>query len=78
MCPRSKEENERVRSQTTEQLLQAALTLFAKNGYHGVDLAEIAKEAGVSKGLAYHYFKSKEELLVTLAEQRLPRVGPLD
>ena len=40
-------------------------------------MREIAKEAGLSKGLAYHYFSSKEELLVNIAEQRLQQYFPL-
>ncbi|HEV8051735.1 MAG TPA: TetR/AcrR family transcriptional regulator [Parachlamydiaceae bacterium] len=59
------------------RLLEGALKVFAKHGYHASSMAEIAKEAGVSKGLAYHYFSSKEDLLVTIAEQRLQQYFPL-
>ena len=40
-------------------------------------MAEIAKEEGVSKELAYHYFASKEDLLVAIAERRLQQYLPL-
>ncbi len=43
--------------------MQAALELFAREGYHTASVARIAKYAGISKGLLYNYFKSKEDLL---------------
>lgn len=39
------------------------MRLFSKQGFHSVSVSQIAKEAGVSKGLIYNYFSSKEELL---------------
>jgi AcrR family transcriptional regulator len=54
-----------------ECLLKAALKVFAANGYHGSSVADIAKEAGVSKALFYHYFECKKDLLVLFAKQRL-------
>ncbi|HEV8051746.1 MAG TPA: helix-turn-helix domain-containing protein [Parachlamydiaceae bacterium] len=77
MCPRKREDNEKIREQTSIRLLEGALKVFAKNGYHASSMSEIAKEAGVSKGLAYHYFSSKEDLLVSIAEQRLQEYLPL-
>ena len=77
MCPRKKEDNEKIREQASNRLVQGALKVFAKHGYHASSMAEIAKEAGVSKGLAYHYFTSKEDLLVRIAEQRLQQYFPL-
>lgn len=62
---------------TKESLLQAALRVFAANGYHGSSVADIAKEAKVSKALFYHYFKSKNDLLVIFAKQRLEEWAPL-
>lgn len=62
---------------TKESLLQAALKVFAANGYHGSSVAEIAKEAKVSKALFYHYFESKNDLLVIFAKQRLEEWTPL-
>lgn len=77
MCPRKREDNEKIREQTSIRLLQGALKVFARHGYHVSSMSEIAKEAGVSKGLAYHYFSSKEDLLVSIAEQRLQEYFPL-
>ena len=39
------------------------MELFAHNGYHSTSISQIAREAGVSKGLLYNYFDSKEALL---------------
>jgi len=77
MCPRKKEDNDKIREQTSIRLLEGALKVFAKHGYHASSMSEIAKEACVSKGLAYHYFSSKEYLLVSIAEQRLQQYFPL-
>jgi AcrR family transcriptional regulator len=49
-----------------EQLLEAAVRVFARGGYHGSRVADIAEEAGVAHGLLYHYFSSKEEVLQTI------------
>ena len=62
---------------TKENLLKAALKVFSANGYHGSSVADIAKEAKVSKALFYHYFESKNELLVIFAKQRLEEWIPL-
>lgn len=51
---------------TKERIYTAALKLFAEKGYGETTLREIAKESGVSLGLAYRYFASKEELLLEL------------
>jgi AcrR family transcriptional regulator len=47
-------------------LLDAAVRVFAKKGYHACRVGDIAKEAGVAYGLLYHYFSSKEEVLETI------------
>jgi AcrR family transcriptional regulator len=44
-------------------ILRAAITVFARSGYHKSRVSDVAKEAGVAYGLVYHYFSSKEELL---------------
>jgi TetR/AcrR family fatty acid metabolism transcriptional regulator len=48
--------------------LRAAIDVFARKGYHGCRIADVAREAGVAYGLVYHYFKNKDELLETVAE----------
>jgi TetR/AcrR family fatty acid metabolism transcriptional regulator len=49
-------------------ILRAAIDVFAKKGYHGCRIADVAREAGVAYGLVYHYFKNKDELLETVFE----------
>jgi TetR/AcrR family transcriptional regulator, fatty acid metabolism regulator protein len=47
-------------------ILDAAVRVFARQGFHTCRVADIADEAGVAYGLVYHYFSSKEEILNTL------------
>jgi AcrR family transcriptional regulator len=47
-------------------LLDAAVRVFARKGYHTCRVGDIAEEAGVAHGLLYHYFASKEEVLETV------------
>lgn len=49
-----------------EQILDAGLDLFVRNGYHGTTSKEIAEALGISPGLMFHYFKSKDELYIEL------------
>lgn len=63
MSPRSKEKFEEIRVNKRRQILDAAVECFAARGYHAVSVSDLAKHAGVSKGLMYNYFCSKEELL---------------
>jgi len=47
-------------------ILDAAVRVFAKRGYHTSRVGDIAEEAGIAHGLLYHYFSSKEEVLETV------------
>jgi TetR/AcrR family fatty acid metabolism transcriptional regulator len=47
-------------------ILNAAVRVFARQGFHTCRVSDIADEAGVAYGLVYHYFSSKEEILDTL------------
>ena len=47
-------------------ILDAAVRVFARKGYHAARVGDIAEEAGVAHGLLYHYFRSKEELVETI------------
>ena len=66
MSPRSQEKIEQIRSQSITKILNAAFELMARNGYEATSISQIASKAGVSKGLMYNYFASKEELLQAL------------
>ena len=52
------------------QILDAAIRVFARQGFHSCRVSDIAREAGVAYGLVYHYFKSKEEVLNELFSER--------
>ncbi len=55
-----------------DEILDAALRVFARCGLHKTNLEEVAKEAGISKGTIYLYFKNKEELFVAAAHRVVP------
>jgi len=61
--PRTKKQFEEIRKSSRQKILDAALEVFAKEGYHSSTVSSIAKTAGISQGLLYNYFKSKEEVL---------------
>ncbi|MCX2744773.1 TetR/AcrR family transcriptional regulator [Mangrovivirga sp. M17] len=52
--------------QKRKRILFSALELFATQGYDGTSVSQIAKAAGISKGLTYVYFESKEDLLLQI------------
>ncbi|MFL5822721.1 MAG: TetR/AcrR family transcriptional regulator [Solirubrobacteraceae bacterium] len=52
------------------QILDAAVRVLARQGFHTCRVSDIADEAGVAYGLVYHYFSSKEEILDTLFVER--------
>jgi AcrR family transcriptional regulator len=51
-------------------ILDAAVRVFARRGFNGCRVSDIADEAGVAYGLVYHYFRSKDEVLNTLFSER--------
>ena len=55
-------------------ILRAAITVFARSGYHTSRVSDVAKEAGVAYGLVYHYFGSKEDLLETVFRRTWSRM----
>jgi TetR/AcrR family fatty acid metabolism transcriptional regulator len=60
------------------QILDAAVTVFARQGFHATRVSDIADEAGVAYGLVYHYFRDKDELLESVcAEQWAIFLGAL-
>ena len=67
MSPKSAEQFAAIRQKRRAMIMQAALELFGNNGYHNTSISDIAREAGVSKGLLYNYFSGKEDLLRNIA-----------
>ena len=64
---------ERRREMTRRHLLDAAAIVFAREGFHGATLDEVAKLAGFTKGAVYSNFKSKDDLFLALLEQKTER-----
>ncbi|TBL80370.1 TetR/AcrR family transcriptional regulator [Paenibacillus thalictri] len=62
-----------MRLQTINKLKQAGLKLFAKKGLAATNIKEIAREAQVSLGLIYHYYPSKEDLYLSLANEAMEK-----
>lgn len=60
-----------------ERILLAAERIFARHGFFAAKVSDVAKEAGVADGTIYLYFKSKDELLISLFERRMQQVNTL-
>jgi AcrR family transcriptional regulator len=57
-----------------QALLDAAVRVFARKGFHSARVGDVAEEAGVAYGLVYHYFRSKDELLETIFRESWGRL----
>ncbi|MBY7143217.1 TetR/AcrR family transcriptional regulator [Virgibacillus sp. NKC19-3] len=53
------------------QIIEAAVEVIAENGYHASQVSKIAKKAGVADGTIYLYFKNKEDILVSVFEEKM-------
>ncbi len=71
MSPRTEEVNQRIRDEQRDKILTAASKVFAHKGFAATKMADIAAEAGVSYGLAYHYFANKEKIFSALVERAM-------
>ena len=71
MSPRNQEQNEQIRDERREQILSAALRAFAVRGFAATKVSDIIAASGISYGLVYHYFKSKEDLFYELVRRAL-------
>ena len=67
--PRTPEQYEQIRKEKRQQIMEAALELFAHDGYYNTPISKIAQTAGISKGLMYNYFESKEDLVISVMNQ---------
>ena len=54
-----------------QQIIEAAVRVFARNGYYNSRVSDIAREAGVASGTIYLYFKTKDDILVTLFREKM-------
>lgn len=69
MSPLNRQKLDQIRDERREGIKQAALKVFARRGYTGTKMSLIAKEASISEGLIYRYFKSKKDLFITLIQE---------
>lgn len=60
--PKSQERCEEIREETRSKILNDSMLYFAKNGFAGTKISDLAKHIGIGQGTLYIYFKSKEEL----------------
>jgi AcrR family transcriptional regulator len=63
------------REEKRGRIIQAAARVFARNGYAGTLVADIAVEAGIGKGTVYQYFKGKEDLLFAVFDWYMEEIG---
>src|ERR1700743_2235641 len=58
------------RESRRQQILDAALVCFSRDGFHATTTADIVRESGVSQGTLYLYFATKDDIIVALADDR--------
>lgn len=71
MSPRGQIQNEKMRAEALAKITGATSKLFAEYGYHGVTMKQIAQATGLSYGLLYHYYPSKDKIFFHLVESAL-------
>lgn len=71
--PRSPEGNQQIKDARRTDILRAATRVFAKKGFSDTKISDVAKEAGLSHGLVYHYFENKDAVFRAILEDKLER-----
>jgi AcrR family transcriptional regulator len=71
MSPRSSLSNQKIRDERRDQILHAALKVFAYKGLKAAKIADIAAQAGISQGLIHHYFVCKEDVFTAVIERAM-------
>jgi len=74
MSPRTPKQFDDIREERKALIMEVALYLFANVGFHATTITKIAKHAGISKGLMYIYFKSKEDLLSAIIDKSVSEI----
>jgi AcrR family transcriptional regulator len=74
MSPRSSAKFEEMREEKKALIMNTALEHFSNVGYHATTITHIARHAGISKGLMYNYFKSKEDLLAAIMNRSVTEI----
>jgi AcrR family transcriptional regulator len=75
MSPRNEKQNAAIKDARREQILSAALKLFGRRGFAATKISDVVKSAGMSHGLVYHYFSSKEEIFFALLKRAITTSG---
>jgi len=75
MSPRSAKQFREIREDKKTLIMDVALVHFANNGYFKTTIDHISRHAGISKGLLYNYFESKEELLIEIINRSLAEIS---
>lgn len=60
--------NKKADADTKKAIVEASMDLFARRGYHGTSIAQIAEATGLTKGALYWYFKGKEDLFLSVLD----------
>ena len=71
---RNPEKNEMMKDDRMKQIFSSALKLFSTKGLSATKISDIAKEAGFSQGLIYHYYKSKNDIFIELINTAFSRL----
>jgi TetR/AcrR family transcriptional regulator, fatty acid metabolism regulator protein len=72
LTPRMEEINRlKINKPKYRQIIDAAVIVIAENGFHQAQVSKIAKQAGVADGTIYLYFKNKEDILISLFQEKM-------
>lgn len=71
MSPRTSLSNQKIRDERRDQILHAALKVFAYKGLKATKISEIAAQADISQGLIHHYFTSKDDVFTAVIERAM-------
>jgi AcrR family transcriptional regulator len=71
MTPTRQERNENIARKRKQQILDAALVVFSMKGFSNSSTMEIAKKAGIAQGTIFHYYPTKQALLMAVVEENL-------
>jgi AcrR family transcriptional regulator len=75
LSPLNDQQLTQIRDDRREQIKKAALTVFARHGIAGTKMSMIAAEAGISQGLFYRYYSSKDSLFTALVQELMEEAG---
>jgi AcrR family transcriptional regulator len=74
MSPRTATQFREIREEKRSLIMDTALEHFAREGFHNTTINHISRHAGISKGLMYNYFKSKDDLLTEIIDRSISEI----